>query len=171
MNLLYRIKSYFSRFLMNQIASRLPFPSARNKLYKMAGLKIGKDVRINSNVFFSTSNIQLGQGAFINRFCQVHDGLMGGGLFVGKNVFISFNVVFCLVTHEIGDCNQRAGKRVGGDIHIGDGSWIGANVTILPNVNIGKGCIIAAGSLVNKDCQDNCIYAGVPAKLIRAINN
>lgn len=74
----YRIKSYLNRFLMNQIAAKLPFSSVRNKFYKMAGLKIGKDVRINSNVFFSTSNIEIGQGAFVNRFCQVHDGLMGG---------------------------------------------------------------------------------------------
>lgn len=166
----FRIKSFLNRVLMNSIASRCPFLRVKNKLYKMAGLKIENNVRINPQVFFSTSNIELGQGTFINRFCQVHDGLMGGRLHIGKNVFVSFNVVFCLVTHEIGTSNQRAGKRISGDIHIGDGSWIGANVTILPNVKIGNGCVIAAGSLVNSNCKDNCIYAGVPAKLVREID-
>lgn len=84
---------------------------------------------------------------------------------------MGFNVVFCLVSHKIGESGQRAGKRIAGDIHIGDGSWIGANVTILPNVTIGKGCVVAAGSLVNKDCLDNCMYAGVPAKRIKALDN
>ena len=166
----FRLKSFFNRVLMNSIASRCPFVRVRIKLYKMAGLKIEHNVRINPHVFFSTSNIELGQGTMINRFCQVHDGLKGGKLHIGKNVVVSFNVVFCLITHEIGTSSQRWGKRISGDIHIGDGSWIGANVTILPNVKIGKGCVIAAGSLVNSDCKDNCIYAGVPAKLVREID-
>ncbi len=165
----YRIRNYFNRVLMNSIASNSPFLSFRMFLYKLAGIKIGKDVRINSKCFFSTSKITIGDESFINRFCQVHDGLMGGTLFLGKNCFVSFNVVFCLISHEIGTSNQRAGKRVSGDIYVEDGTWIGANSTIMPNVNIGKGCIIAAGSLVNKDCKDNCMYAGVPAKLIREL--
>lgn len=132
-------------------------------------MKIGKNVRINSHTFFSSSNIKIGNGSFINRYVQIHDGLMGGGLTLGENVFVSFNVVFSLVSHHIGGSKQRAGKRIAGNISVGDGSWIGANATILPNVTIGKGCVIAAGSLVNKNCKANCLYAGVPAKLVKEL--
>jgi acetyltransferase-like isoleucine patch superfamily enzyme len=45
-------------------------------------------------------------------------------------------------------------------------NWIGANVTIIGGVRIGKGAIIAAGSLVNKNVEPNSIYGGIPAKLI-----
>lgn len=165
---LIRIKEFCKRIIINNLSLILPM-QCRLLVYKSMGFKIGKKVRINSNVFFSTSNIEIGDNSFMNRFCQVHDGLMCGHLKIGKNVFISFNVTFVLVSHEIGTSIQRAGKRVSGDITIGDGTWIGANVTILPNVTIGNGCIIASGSLVNKNCKDNCLYAGVPAKLIREL--
>lgn len=56
-----------------------------------------------------------------------------------------------------------------GKITVGDGCWIGTNVTILPGVNIRNGCVIGAGSLVTKDCEPNGLYVGVPAKRIKEL--
>jgi acetyltransferase-like isoleucine patch superfamily enzyme len=53
------------------------------------------------------------------------------------------------------------------DVDIGPGCWIGARVTILGGVKIGRGCIIGAGSLVRHSIPDWSIAAGVPAKVIR----
>ncbi|WP_052722968.1 DapH/DapD/GlmU-related protein [Methanosarcina lacustris] len=53
------------------------------------------------------------------------------------------------------------------NVIIGQGCWIGARVTILGRVRIGKGCVIGAGSLVNKDIPDWSVAVGVPAKVIR----
>ncbi len=50
---------------------------------------------------------------------------------------------------------------------IGADSWIGAHVTIIGNVRIGKHCVIAAGAVVNRDIPDYCVAAGVPAKVIK----
>lgn len=52
-------------------------------------------------------------------------------------------------------------------VEIGNNVWIGENVSILPGVRIGDGCIIGANSVVNKDIPDNCIAAGVPAEIIK----
>lgn len=52
-------------------------------------------------------------------------------------------------------------------VTIGDGCWIGANVTILKGVTIGKGSVIAAGAVVTKSCDPYSIIGGVPAKLIK----
>ncbi|WP_029759087.1 MULTISPECIES: DapH/DapD/GlmU-related protein [Fusobacterium] len=49
--------------------------------------------------------------------------------------------------------------------------WIGGNVTILPGVNIGNNVIVAAGAIVTKNIPDNCIIGGVPAKIIKNIEN
>lgn len=49
---------------------------------------------------------------------------------------------------------------------IGNNIWIGAKVTVLDGVKIGSGSVIAAGAVVVKDIPDNCIVAGVPAKVI-----
>lgn len=53
---------------------------------------------------------------------------------------------------------------------IGNNVWIGENVCILLGVTIGNGCIIGANSVVNRDIPDNCIVAGVPAKIIKKWN-
>jgi acetyltransferase-like isoleucine patch superfamily enzyme len=48
---------------------------------------------------------------------------------------------------------------------------IGSHSTILPGVSIGKNSIIGAHSLVNKDIPDNVVSFGVPAKVVRSLNN
>lgn len=50
---------------------------------------------------------------------------------------------------------------------IEDDVWVGCNVTILKGVHIGKGAVIAAGSVVTKDVDEFGIYAGVPARKIK----
>lgn len=52
-------------------------------------------------------------------------------------------------------------------VTIGDGCWIGANVTILKGVTIGRGSVVAAGDIVTKSCEPYSIIGGVPAKLIK----
>ena len=53
------------------------------------------------------------------------------------------------------------------DIIIQEDVWIGANSIILGNVKIGKGAIIGAGSLVNKDVDSFTVVAGVPVIIIK----
>lgn len=53
-------------------------------------------------------------------------------------------------------------------IKIGKNCWIGSKVTILDGVEIGDGCIIAAGAVVNKSFPENSIIGGVPAKLLKS---
>ena len=54
-----------------------------------------------------------------------------------------------------------------GKIKVGDGSWIGDNVTFLPGSGVGKGCVVGAGSVVTKEFDDFSVIAGNPAILIR----
>lgn len=100
-----------------------------------------------------------------NSPCDVH-------VFIGKNVSIAPNVT-CICQscanngEEINEYRyvaERLTKK--GDIHIGDESWIGANVTILPGVSIGKCAIVGAGCVMTKDAEPYGIYAGVPGRKI-----
>ena len=49
--------------------------------------------------------------------------------------------------------------------------WIGGNVTIMPGITIGNNVVIAAGAVVTKDVPDNSLVGGVPAKLIKLLEN
>ncbi len=46
-------------------------------------------------------------------------------------------------------------------------NWIGMNVTVLKGVTIGRGCIVAAGAVVNKSTPRYSIVGGVPAKVLK----
>tara|TARA_B100000959_G_scaffold34671_1_gene32988 strand:- start:432 stop:950 length:519 start_codon:yes stop_codon:yes gene_type:complete len=57
-----------------------------------------------------------------------------------------------------------------GDITIGQNVRIGAHSILLPGIKIGNGSSVGAGSVVTKDVPENTIFAGNPAKLIKAIS-
>ncbi len=78
---------------------------------------------------------------------------------------------FITSTHEIGCPQKRGGTSITKRITVGDGVWVGGKVSILPGVNIGDGVVIGTGAVVNKDLEPNCLYAGVPAKLIKRLSN
>ena len=54
-------------------------------------------------------------------------------------------------------------------IDIGEHVWIGMHCCILKGVRIGRGSIVAAGSVVARDVPENCLAAGVPARIVRAL--
>ena len=57
-----------------------------------------------------------------------------------------------------------------GTIRIKDRVWIGEQVLILPDVTIGEGAVIGAGSVVTKDIPPYCVAVGNPAKVIKKYN-
>lgn len=90
---------------------------------------------------------------------------------LGERVALAPGVTFVAAS---GPCYSRLAELEGfADRHItyapitvGDDTWIGANVTILPGVTIGKYCLIGAGSVVTRDVPDYAIAAGVPARIL-----
>ena len=68
--------------------------------------------------------------------------------------------------YSISTIDNTAGKVV-----LKENCKIGSHTTILPGVTIGRNSIIGANSLVNKDIPDNVVAVGVPAKVVRLLNN
>lgn len=52
-------------------------------------------------------------------------------------------------------------------VRIGAGSWLGANVVVLPGADIGRNVAVAAGSVVRGTFPDRCVVAGAPARIVR----
>lgn len=113
--------------------------------------KIGHSVSINSNVFID-NNVEIGNQVIIK-----NNSLIYSGVVIGNNIFIGPNVVFTndkyMFSRGKNNINFIPDKTI-----IGSGTSIGANVTILPGVAIGKNCLIGAGSVVTKDIPDNNIF-------------
>lgn len=59
----------------------------------------------------------------------------------------------------------------GANIHVGDDVWIGGNATILPGVTIGSNVVVAAGAVVTRDVPDSALVGGVPAKVLRELED
>lgn len=90
---------------------------------------------------------------------------------IGDYVMIGPHTLIATVNHPISPMGRRKHLSVAKPVTIGNDVWIGGNVTILPGVTIGNNVIVAAGAVVAKDVPDNGLVGGVPAKLIRTIEN
>ena len=111
-----------------------------------------------------------GRGKFsLGADCMISPGLKvyttpGTEVHIGRNCYIGHEVMGLTLSHHVGDSERRAGKTIESSVIIEDGVWIGARTLLLPGVRVGKGAIIAAGSVVLDDVEPNKLYAGVPAK-------
>jgi len=87
---------------------------------------------------------------------------------IGKNVSISQNVN---IMSDSGPNASRALQKLyplqRGEVIIGNDCWIGASVIIMPGVELGDFCVVAANSFVNNSFPAYSIIGGNPAKLIR----
>lgn len=127
-------------------------------------VSIGHDVRIQ---FFGNGKLVLDDNVYICNRCSF---LVGGNIHLSKNVLVASDVLFSSESHSVdpeSDLHYSEQPLIMGNIYIGEGSWIGEKAVILPNVEIGRKCIIGAGSIVTHSVPDYTIAAGNPARIIK----
>lgn len=111
-------------------------------------------------------NTTFGENVFVNINCYFMDGAK---ITIGNNCFIGPSCGFYTANHPLDPDKRNQGFEQALSIKVKDNCWIGANVSIMPGVTIGENSVIAAGAVVTKDVPDNCLVAGVPAKIIKFI--
>lgn len=117
--------------------------------HNSGSIKIGDRVSINSNAMLGAAD--------------------GGEIVIENDVLIGPNVVIRASNHQYlrKDISINRQGHTGGKITIEDDVWIGANVVLLPDIVIGKGTVIGAGSVVNKNIPPYVLAGGIPVKVIK----
>jgi acetyltransferase-like isoleucine patch superfamily enzyme len=115
--------------------------------YQESSIVIGNNISINNNLFLCAANrIEIGDDTLIGQYV-------------------------CIMDHEAHGIDPDKRRSIGkiGHVLIGKNVWIGNNVTILKNSEIGDHSIVAAGAVVSGVFPAKVIIGGVPAKVIRKI--
>lgn len=155
-------KDYFKN-VDTQFTMGIGNPNLRQKL-AVQFLQLGGELSsiISKKADIGSYNVTIGIGA------NILDGVkISNSVKIGKGALIYYNAI---ITHdcEIGDFVEISpNATILGRVRIGDFTHIGANATILPDLIIGNNVTIGAGAVVTKNISDNCVVAGIPAKIIR----
>ncbi len=158
-------------------------------------VSIGDNVIIDDNVLLDARGskgrgIVIGDGVVIGRNTML--SMKEGTINIGPNVNISINcalqtstrievgasTIIAPYTNIVAGGNHRfddpkrpiitQGMVCKGGIVIEDDVWLGARVTVLDGVRIGRGSVIGACSMVNEDIPPMSVAYGVPAKVARS---
>ncbi|MNJ98957.1 putative acetyltransferase [compost metagenome] len=153
--------------LSQQLNSATDIDQLRHHLSEIIGTAIDHSTSIFAPFYTNFGRFtKIGKNVFINHACSFLDM---GGITIEDEVLIGPRVNLVTENHPL-DPNDRRTLTTK-PIKIKKRAWIGAGATILPGVTIGENAVVAAGAVVSKDVADNMIVGGVPASVIKSIND
>ena len=120
------------------------------------------------STFSSTSKIRIGNNVGMNGTTIIS---RTQEIIIDDNTIIAGNVTLTDSDfHNPWPPEKRMifnGEQTDKSVYIGKNCWIGMNSIVLKGVHIGNNSVIGAGSVVVKNIPENCLAAGVPAKIIK----
>ena len=112
-------------------------------------------------------HVHFGSGIYANSNLTIVDD---GHVYVGDKVMFGPNVMIATANHPIEPTLRAKGLQYNKDVYVGENTWIGAGVIIVPGVRIGKNTVIGGGSVVTKDIPDNVVAVGNPCRVLREVS-
>ena len=138
--------------ILKLLAKQFPCYQIRRNLLKAAGYRIGKDVYIGEDLII------------------IDELEEKGNLHIGNRVAIAERVTLIISSRPNFSLIAPYVSTAHGPITIEEDAWLGTGSIIMPNIKIGTGAVVGAGSVVLKDVPPFTIVAGVPAKPINKVN-
>lgn len=136
----------------------------RGTFYYLTLKKCSMHTRISFGVLFATPNIEIGSFVYIGPNSIVSDSIIGDDVMLGSNV----QVINGKMTHNFSDIKTPIRMQGGakGVVRIGQDSWVGNSAIVM--ADIGKKCVIGAGSVVTKTIPEYSVAFGNPARITRS---
>lgn len=164
------LSKYFDAYSdVSILASKIPFlfgQIVRYYYYKATLKHLGKRVIFKYGSFCQYHSASIGDRVIIGYYNAIGEVHMGNDIVVGGFV----NLISGTKQHSFADPTKTIYAQISSGrslITIGSDVWIGSNSVIM--ANIGTRCVIGAGSVLVRAADDNSVYAGNPAKLIKQI--
>ncbi len=148
---------------MFSLCPGLPGCYARTCYYHQTLKESHLDVDYLFGSYVSKMETTIGHGAVIAVYTSIGYAEIGAGAAIGNNV----SVLSGRHHHNFGNPDQPifAGPEVFSKVTIGENTFVGERSVVM--ANIGRGCIVGAGSIVVKDIPDYVVAIGNPAKVIK----
>lgn len=151
---------------MSQLFSLIPGligEYLRREFYKLSLQKCSDDCCISFGTIFSHPTSNIGKGVYIGAYCTIGTVSLGNNVLLGSNVDIASGKRQHFIQNLDVPIKEQGGKFE--KVIIGEDTWIGNGAMIMANV--GRKCIVGAGSVVIDDIEDYSIAVGNPAKMIK----
>jgi maltose O-acetyltransferase len=159
--------------LLSSLLPQNSFNRTRTQLLRALGVQIGAASTIAGPLRVTGSG-SLREALSIGPGCHVTGPLhidLTAPVRIGARVYVGYDVMLITADHELGDSGQRCGPRVYRAIDVDDGVWLSSRVVVLPGVRIGRGSVVAAGAVVTRDVPPNVLVGGVPARVLRDLED
>jgi acetyltransferase-like isoleucine patch superfamily enzyme len=142
------------------------FGEIRAVFSKLTGVSVDQTFRLIPPFYTNYGrNIHVGKNVFVNYACSFNDI---GGITLEDDVMIAPRVNLVTAGHPIDPAERRHGITYK-PIKIKRNVWIATAATIIAGVTVGENSVVAAGAVVTKDVQPNCVVAGVPARVVKRL--
>jgi len=154
-------------FITNSVAGSPLCPRAlRYAILRMRGFDV-RTPKIQSRCTLTGGrDIRIGPRTSVNVWCYFE---AVAPIRIGADCHIAMFTTIITSSHEVGPSGVTH-RRSSAPVTIGDRVWLGAHVTVLPGVTIGDDVVVAAGAVVTRDLPPGAVYGGVPARLIRTLD-
>jgi acetyltransferase-like isoleucine patch superfamily enzyme len=151
-----------AQYAFNNIITYVPVRRLRQTFFSWNAAECGTEVVLLLGVQVRNgSNVFVGDRVVLNRNVLI-DG-RGGRVQIENDVDIGQDTNIWTLEHDV---HSDSHATQGGDVFIGDHVWVSSRATILPGTRVGRGAVVACGSVVTKDVPALAIVGGVPAKVI-----
>ena len=159
------VKHMLVMFVVNHLCDGAYLFEVKRLLLNLIGYSLGKGTKVVGPIYCG-AKLKTGENCWFGKNLTIHGN---GTVELGDNCDVAKDVTFLTGAHETDD-PEHMDVAEKSSVVIGSGTWIGAGATVGRNITIGKDCMVLAAACVLKNMPEGTLIGGVPARIVRKVN-